>query len=228
MSATVTTDEFQTIKDPDEVLDYTIDYGGLLGLVDPVDTIVNSSWAIAQYTSGIDLTIDSISNDSATATVWLSGGGKLNTYHRVTNHITTAGGRVHERSILIWIQTRGGVGSSSVTSIVTGATGPVGPPGADGEDLTEELLLRDEYVHESVSLSSTIFNPHYVLVGDSISTYLANVTGRGDMLVEQWRIRLTEIYGEGNFILTNRAIGGTKSDQINQYTPYVDADHVST
>ena len=78
-------------KDPDETLDYIINWAIHLGS----DTISSSSWAAA---TGI--TIDSDTNTTTTATVWLSG-GTLGTYYLITNTIVTAGGRTLEQSIRI-------------------------------------------------------------------------------------------------------------------------------
>ena len=53
------------VKDPDEVLDYSIDWSTWLDS----DTISSSSWTVE---SGI--TKDSDSNDTTSTTIWLSGG----------------------------------------------------------------------------------------------------------------------------------------------------------
>ena len=83
-------------KDPDAVLDYTIDWSSWLG----DDTISASSWTVP---SG--LTKDSDSNTTTAATVWLSGGTE-GVIYTVTNQITTAGGRTDERSIKILVVER--------------------------------------------------------------------------------------------------------------------------
>lgn len=78
-------------KDPDETLDFIINWATHLGS----DTISTSTWAAA---TGI--TIDSETETTTTATVWLSG-GTLKAFYLVTNTIVTAGGRTLEQSIRI-------------------------------------------------------------------------------------------------------------------------------
>jgi len=83
-------------KDPSAILDYSIDWSLWLD----GDTIQTSSWTVPQ-----GLTKASETNNSTTATVWLSGGTVDQTY-TVTNRITTANGRTDERSILIKVEDR--------------------------------------------------------------------------------------------------------------------------
>jgi hypothetical protein len=97
MSVTLTPDSFQ--KDPDEVLDYRINWSRTLEAAPASsDTISTSSWAV---TSGI--TVDSDSNTTTTATVFLSG-GTAGVCYTITNTITTAGGRTFEASFTVWIR----------------------------------------------------------------------------------------------------------------------------
>lgn len=79
------------VKDVEAELDYSIDWSDWLG----IDTIGTSTWVAD---SGI--TVESDSNTTTVATVWLSG-GTVNTYYRVTNTIVTAAGRTDERSIYV-------------------------------------------------------------------------------------------------------------------------------
>jgi len=81
-------------KDPNEVLDYQIDWEDWLN----TDTILTSSWSI----SPTGLTEDSDSNSDTTATIWVSGGTEGEIY-TLTNQITTDGGRTAERSIVIYL-----------------------------------------------------------------------------------------------------------------------------
>jgi hypothetical protein len=83
-------------KDPSAVLDYQIDWSDWLDS----DTISSSDW-----TAQTGITIDSDTNTTTTATVWLSGGTAGKTY-RVTNTIVTAGLRTDERSIDIYVTQR--------------------------------------------------------------------------------------------------------------------------
>ena len=84
---------YRAYKDPDAVLDFKMDWTAALSAVS--DTIVSSQWLAD---SGI--TIDSQTNDSTTATVWLSGGTAGISY-AVTNRIVTAAGRTDDRTILV-------------------------------------------------------------------------------------------------------------------------------
>jgi hypothetical protein len=84
-------------KDPDEVLDYEIDWSSRLG----ADTILVSTWSIP---SG--LTAGSSTNTSTKATVWLSG-GTANTQYTITNRIVTTAGRGHDQQVSILIEGNG-------------------------------------------------------------------------------------------------------------------------
>lgn len=75
-------------KDPSDILDYQIDWSAALGS----DTIATSAW-----TAPTGYTVDSHSNTPTTTTVWLSG-GPLGV-NKITNRITTTGGRTIERSV---------------------------------------------------------------------------------------------------------------------------------
>lgn len=79
-------------KDPDAVLDYTVDWATWLG----TDTISTSTWPVVP--AGI--TKDSDTNSTTIATIWLSGGTIGETY-QLTNRIVTAGGRTDDRTITI-------------------------------------------------------------------------------------------------------------------------------
>lgn len=81
-------------KDPDEVLDYEVDWSARLGS----DTISTSTWAIP---AGI--TRDSSSKTSTTTKIWLSG-GSANTQYTLTNRIVTTAGRTHDQQISILIE----------------------------------------------------------------------------------------------------------------------------
>ena len=89
---------FQTIKDPASVQDYTITWTATLN----GDTISSSSWTVDP-----GLTVDSDTNTTTTATVWVSGGTAGN-YYRLTNTVVTANAtpRTHVRSISVLCQQR--------------------------------------------------------------------------------------------------------------------------
>jgi len=83
-------------KDPNAVLDYIWDWSDWLGS----DTISSST-----VTAPTGLTVDSESNTTTTATVWLSGGTAGEDYD-VVNRIITAGGRTEDRTITIQVRER--------------------------------------------------------------------------------------------------------------------------
>ena len=85
-------------KDPDAVLDYSVDW--LLWLAG--DQISSSEWILEQ-----GATIEKITDTFTTSrtVVWLSGGDKGITY-LVTNRIVTAGGRTDDRTISVKVEDR--------------------------------------------------------------------------------------------------------------------------
>ena len=83
-------------KDPDSTLDYQMDWTTFLA----TDTIALSEWSVAGYDS--NLIVDSSSKTTSTSTVWLSG-GTVNVKYNVTNKVTTASGRIIERSFTMLI-----------------------------------------------------------------------------------------------------------------------------
>lgn len=83
-------------KDPNEVLDFTIDWSETLG----ADTISSSSWIVP---SGI--TEDSDTNTATTTTIWLSGGTEDERYSLV-NRIVTLGGRTFDQTVRIRVRTK--------------------------------------------------------------------------------------------------------------------------
>lgn len=84
-------------KDPDEVLDYKVDWSKRLG----ADTIASSTWPVVP--SGITLLTST--NQPKSTTAWLSGGTEGQTYSLV-NRITTASGRVMEQTVDLPIKSR--------------------------------------------------------------------------------------------------------------------------
>jgi len=83
-------------KDPNAVVDYSIDWATWLG----TDTIATSAWTVP---TGITTVTNT--NTTTTTTVWLSG-GSLGQRYLCTNHITTAGGRQEDQSIMIVMESR--------------------------------------------------------------------------------------------------------------------------
>jgi hypothetical protein len=84
------------LKDPSSRLDYQIDWSTWLD----TDTISASTWTVPT-----GLTLYSQSNTATAAIVWLEGGTAGEEY-MVTNQITTAGGRVDQRSFKVVVRER--------------------------------------------------------------------------------------------------------------------------
>jgi len=87
------------LKDPDALLDYTVDWvsGGWLG----GDTITGTP----VWTVPAGLTKAAQTNTTTTATVWLSGGTPFVDYE-VACRITTTQGRIDERTMIISVRNR--------------------------------------------------------------------------------------------------------------------------
>lgn len=81
-------------KDPDEVLDYQLDWSERLG----VDTISTSTWIVPE-----GITKDSDSHADSATTIWLSG-GTIGESYEFTNRIVTDGGRTMDQSVKIKIR----------------------------------------------------------------------------------------------------------------------------
>lgn len=82
-------------KDPDEVLDYRVDWSARLG----TDAIATSEW---EFVEQAGLEKDSDTNTTTSTTVWLSGGtaGEVGV---LLNRITTTGGRTLEETAALTI-----------------------------------------------------------------------------------------------------------------------------
>jgi len=78
-------------KDPDDVLDYSVDWSAPLAL--DADAISSSSWIVP---SGLTRLSDTW-NQTATV-IWLSGGTAGESY-LLTNRIVTTGGRTRDQSV---------------------------------------------------------------------------------------------------------------------------------
>ena len=85
------------IKDPDAVLDYSVDWSKWLA----GDQIQTSAW----FVSDPALQLADDSNTTTRATVWLAGGVADQSY-TVTNRTTTSDGRTDDRSFVIQLQER--------------------------------------------------------------------------------------------------------------------------
>jgi hypothetical protein len=82
-------------KDPDEKLDYSIDWSDWLG----GDTIASSDWTVERG----DVTLSGKTNSTTGATVWVDAGtaGKVN---HVVNSIVTAAGREAQAALDITVR----------------------------------------------------------------------------------------------------------------------------
>ena len=86
------------MKDPQEILSFTIDWSTwLVG----ADTISTSTWAA----DAAGVTVDSDTNDTTTATVVISG-GTAGESTRVTNTVTTVSSEKGERSVIVRTEQR--------------------------------------------------------------------------------------------------------------------------
>lgn len=83
-------------KDPDEVLDYQLDWSARLD----GDTISTVTWTVP-----VGLTKGAESNTTTSATVWLSSGTLHQTYS-IGCRITTAAGRTMDQTIKLRIKSR--------------------------------------------------------------------------------------------------------------------------
>lgn len=83
-------------KDPLENLDYGFDWKTWLG----TDTIASSNWTV-----DTGITVGTSTNDATSTTIWLSG-GVAGTSYKAVNKITTAAGRVAERTLVVIVNLR--------------------------------------------------------------------------------------------------------------------------
>lgn len=84
------------VKDPDAILDYTVDWSAWL---------VDDTIATLTVTPDDGITIDSSSHTDTTATAIISGGTAGNSYS-VRFHIVTAGARTDDRTIALFVEQR--------------------------------------------------------------------------------------------------------------------------
>jgi hypothetical protein len=82
------------VKDPDAILDYTVDWLNWLCS----DTIVTGTWVVP---AGITRISNSIT--TTTCSIWLSGGTNGMSYN-LTNRIITTGGRNDDRTVSVMVR----------------------------------------------------------------------------------------------------------------------------
>lgn len=90
------------LKDPDAVLDYSIDWGSQY--LDDGDIIATSEWTTVPDEGG-GLSIVGSSFDATTTRVKAAGGAAGKVY-RLVNRVTTESGRSDDRSIVIRVESR--------------------------------------------------------------------------------------------------------------------------
>lgn len=88
-------------KDPDEVLDYLLDWSARLM---PGDTITTSQWIMPTPTTG-DIVKNSDAKTASTTTIWLSAGTDGKNYS-IVNRVVTAGGRTMDQTCVVKIKGR--------------------------------------------------------------------------------------------------------------------------
>lgn len=87
------------VKDPNEVLDYEIDWATYR--LQSGETISSSTFSVVEG----DVVIDSDSDLAGVTKVWLSG-GTHGTACLVLNRITTSAGRTYDQSVRLRIRTK--------------------------------------------------------------------------------------------------------------------------
>jgi hypothetical protein len=88
------------VKDPNAVLDFSIDWAAWLGS-DTIDTDpADCAWTVP---AGITSTLQT--NTTTAATIWLSG-GTLGAEYDLVNRIVTAGGRTEDCTITIVMESK--------------------------------------------------------------------------------------------------------------------------
>lgn len=92
------------MKDPDEVIDFTVDWDAD-GWLATSETISTSAWSVDPVDASSPLAVDSDSNTTTTATAVLSAGNAGQTY-RVTNEIVTDQARTGNKSVLVRVEER--------------------------------------------------------------------------------------------------------------------------
>lgn len=124
------------LKDPDATLDYAVDWSAWLA----GDTLSASEWIVPE-----DLTQDGETHTDTVATVVLSGGEAGRTY-RITNRITTAGGRVTDETIYVLV-----VDSDALVVSLGGVKAHLKVDSSDEDSLLVNLIRVAEDVIERKS-----------------------------------------------------------------------------
>jgi hypothetical protein len=86
-------------KDPDEELDFTIDWGTNI-LTPDADAIETSTWITPDGITSLNET-----NTDTMTTFWV-GGGTLGEVYEIVNRITTTGGRIYDQTARLKVVNR--------------------------------------------------------------------------------------------------------------------------
>lgn len=82
------------VKDPNSTIDFAVDWAEWLS---SADTVSSSSWEV----SGLTVSSSSVTNNVTRA--FLTG-GIAGVDYLITNRVTTQGGRIEDRSILVQVR----------------------------------------------------------------------------------------------------------------------------
>ena len=89
------------LKDPDAVLDYSVDWGAeYLG----GDQLATSEWSVEPAESG-GVTVEASGFDATTSMV-KAGGGVAGRIYRLVNQVVLGSGRIDARSIVLRVEKR--------------------------------------------------------------------------------------------------------------------------
>lgn len=92
-------------KDPNEVLDYDIDWAGTAQAPGRAfaDPLTSSFWMLTNVPDDGMLVMGATSFSSGATKIWLSG-GTVNKTYKVTNRVTTSEGRTMDKTGLLTIK----------------------------------------------------------------------------------------------------------------------------
>jgi hypothetical protein len=85
--------------DPQETLDFTIDFTAQLNAAEPADVISDATWRIDSRNTGLNILSETLT--ATAATVLVEGNVKSGQRFRLVCTAVTVGGRRMERSILV-------------------------------------------------------------------------------------------------------------------------------
>lgn len=89
----------QVTQSPGARLDYLHDWGVFLAELGGSDTLTAATWVVHPDDAD-DLTVTAADLTSTTTRVWVEGGTIGNQY-RLVNHVTTAGGRESDWTLIV-------------------------------------------------------------------------------------------------------------------------------